>query len=167
MAWWPATGQGEGFDLSIPPGHGRPRRIGSVLCALDRRACEGGVLDVAIESAEHNAARLTLMAVVQRPHPMVAIAGQTADQVLAGVERDALRRLADALDAVPYDIEVSAVLRIGRAAPTIVAEAAAGDHDLIVLGRRPRAWSWMPRWTSVSRRVSGRSDRMVVTVPLA
>jgi nucleotide-binding universal stress UspA family protein len=166
MAWWPSIDAGEGHDLLTPDGHGHPRRIRSVLCALDRRAWAGDVLDVAIDAAVHHGARLTLMAVVQRPHPLVALAGQTAAQVLDGVERDTLSWLACALDDVPSDLRAGVVLRVGRPAPTILAEAIAGDHDLLVLGRRPRLRAWLPRWTSVSGRVAGRTDRMVVTVPL-
>jgi len=164
MAWWPSIDAGQGFDFLAGGGGGHPRRITSVLCAVDRRAWESDVVDVAADAAFANDARLTLMAVVRRPSPLVALGGQTVASVLDAAERDALEWLADALTLVPPAVPCGAVLRVGAPARAIAAEVADGDHDLVVLGRRPARG--LARWTSVSRRVTARSDRTVVTVPV-
>lgn len=164
MAWWPSIDAGRGFDLDALADGGHPRRIASVLCAVDRRAWESDVVDVAADAAFSYNARLTLMAVVRRPSPLVALGGQTAASVLDAAEREALGWLADAVALVPPAVTCGAVLRVGAPARAIAAEVVAGEHDLVVLGRRP--CRGLARWTSVSRRVAARSDRMVVTVPL-
>jgi nucleotide-binding universal stress UspA family protein len=164
MAWWPSIDAGQGFDLLAGGDGGHPRRITSILCAVDRRAWQADVVDVAADAAFANNARLTLMAVVRRPSPWVAMAGHTAAGVLDAAEREALDGLANALALVPPAVTCGAVLRIGSPATAITAEVLDGDHDLIVLGRRPHRG--LARWTSVSRRVAARSDRMVVTVPV-
>lgn len=164
MAWWPSIDAGQGFDLLAGEGGGHPRRITSVLCAVDRRAWESDVVDVAADTAFAHDARLTLMAVVRRPSPLVALGGHTVTSVLDAAEREALDWLADALTLVPPAVTCGAVLRIGIPARAIAAEITAGAHGLVVLGRRPSRG--LARWTSVSRRVAARSDRTVVTVPV-
>lgn len=164
MAWWPSIDAGRGCDLNALADDGHPRRISSVLCAIDRRACAGDVVDVAVDAAFARNATLTLMAVVRRPSPLVAFGGHTPAAILDAAEREALGWLADALALVPPAVTAGAVLRIGPPARTILNEITEADHDLIVLGRRRHRGT--ARWTSVSRRIAARSDRMVVTVPV-
>jgi nucleotide-binding universal stress UspA family protein len=167
MPWWPVIDPGSGEDRALPWGHDRARPIRSVLCALDRRAATAGdVVDLAVEAAAANAARLTLMAVVRRPTPMVAMAGQTVAQVLEAAEREALGWLSAALATVPEAVPAGVVLRVGRPAAAILREVAWGEHDLVVLGRRPCGRAPWPRLASVGRRVAGRAGTPVVTVPV-
>ncbi len=74
-------------------------------------------------------------------------------------ERWMARELRDAVDTLPPDQPVTAYLKLGTAVQEIVALAADGEHDLVVIGSR----GGNPL-TSVSRRVVRRSPVPVVVI---
>jgi nucleotide-binding universal stress UspA family protein len=108
-----------------------------VLCALDFSPSSSRALSLALSIAQENAARLTLLHVVEAfaegeldAQPMLGVR-----EHVEGLIRQARTRL---MAAVPREARdwctVREVVRLGRAAPGILAEAEAHDVDLIVMG---------------------------------
>lgn len=54
------------------------------------------------------------------------------------VERQFLTMLDGALDTVPADVPVTAILKRGAAAPALIDETHTNHHDLVVMGSRGR-----------------------------
>jgi nucleotide-binding universal stress UspA family protein len=138
---------------------GRPRR--SILCAVDALALETGLLlPTAMALARDRDARLVLLAVVARSDYWFL---RPKGRGRATAER-ARNCGAEALARVPADLDAAVLLRSGAAAAAIIAEARAGGHEMVVLGRRPRPRRWR-RHSSVSARVVAALDVPVVVVP--
>jgi hypothetical protein len=57
---------------------------------------------------------------------------------MAEIEREYQTMLDSALDTIADDVPINKILTRGPARPSIVAEASANDHDLIVMGSRGR-----------------------------
>jgi nucleotide-binding universal stress UspA family protein len=128
--------------LVVPAHAGEPTvadriAIRHVLCAVDFSPSSARALALALSVAHENAARLTVLHVIEalseddlEAHPTLAVREHV----------DGLARLARArlLAAVPREARarcaVTDVVRLGRAAHGILAEAEARDADLIVMG---------------------------------
>lgn len=110
-----------------------------ILVAIDGSRHADLALSVAIAIAERDHARLTVLTVIPNVTESAAMAYGT------GVDPVAMQRDADnaaekmiraALEEVPDDQPVQTLQRRGHAGPEIVAQAKAGDHDIVVLGAR-------------------------------
>ena len=92
--------------------------------------------------AQTNSGRLTLMTVVPEPSAWALGSGYEPavdlHDLSRQIEREYQAMLDAAVDTLPDDLPVTKVLTRGPAGPTIVAEARASDHDLIVMGSRGR-----------------------------
>lgn len=88
--------------------------------------------------ARTNTASLTVMTVVPKPSPWAQSGGYVVPADLDGLSgqtESAYESLLDAaIETVPDDLPVTRVFKRGAAGPTIVDEARAGGHDLIVMG---------------------------------
>jgi nucleotide-binding universal stress UspA family protein len=60
------------------------------------------------------------------------------DELMAEIEREYQTMLDSAVDTIADDVPVNKILTRGPAGASIVAEASANDHDLIVMGSRGR-----------------------------
>lgn len=140
---------------------GRPRR--SLLCAVDGLALETGLLlPAAIAFARDRDARLLLLAVAGSSSLWFLRPG--ASKRRAAAEEKARACGSEALARVPADLDAAVLLRPGAPADAIIAEARAGGHEMVVLGRRPRPRRWR-RHRSVTARVVAALDVPVVVVP--
>src|ERR687894_1745661 len=133
-----------------------PRRI---LAAVDGSEPSLAALRHAVALARMPGARLSVVAVAP-PHvtcsqAMAAMSGWAPEPP----ERWMAKELRDAIDSLPADQPVTAHLKLGNAVREIVALAADGEHDLVVMGSR----GGHPL-TSVSRRVVRRSPVPVVVI---
>jgi nucleotide-binding universal stress UspA family protein len=114
----------------------------ALLVALDRSPRTRSVMPEAIALARSTNARITLLTVVREPIEWVAagdlnLVTERTEQ-LRQLETSAQETLEAALAAVPLDVSVTTLLKHGSPGPTIVNVAAAGGHDLIVMGSRGR-----------------------------
>lgn len=113
-----------------------------LLVALDASPHAQRALAEAIDLAATNNATLTIITVVPG-RPAWSLSGAAGAPIgLRDVNQQAegaYRNVLDAaLEKVPRDVPVRTILRHGPAGTAILDEAAANDHDLIVMGSRCR-----------------------------
>jgi nucleotide-binding universal stress UspA family protein len=113
-----------------------------LLVAFDGSLHGQRALAEARDLAQATAGRLTVMTVVPEPSTWVLSGGYGAavnlDELMAEIDREYQTMLDSALDTIADDVPVNKILTRGSAGPSIVAEASANDHDLIVMGSRGR-----------------------------
>jgi nucleotide-binding universal stress UspA family protein len=114
-----------------------------MLVAIDGSDHARQALVEAIDLAGAANATLTVMTVVPKANPWSLGGGYyvpvNVDELQRQAERNYERTLGTAIAAwVPADMPVTGIVRHGAVAPTIVEQAVAGNHDLIVVGSRGR-----------------------------
>jgi nucleotide-binding universal stress UspA family protein len=113
-----------------------------LLVAFDGSSHAQRALAEAIDLAQTNNGRLTVMTVVPEPSTWALGTGYEPPVDLTDlgrqIEREYEAMLDATVDAVADDLPVTKVLARGAAGPAIVAEARARDHDLVVMGSRGR-----------------------------
>jgi nucleotide-binding universal stress UspA family protein len=113
-----------------------------LLVAFDGSSHAQRALTEAVDLAQTNSGRLTVMTVVPEPAAWALGSGYEApvdvNDLSSPIEREYQAMLDATVDALPSDLPVKKVLTRGPAGPAIVAEARASDHDLIVMGSRGR-----------------------------
>jgi nucleotide-binding universal stress UspA family protein len=112
------------------------------LVAFDGSSHATRALAEAIDLAATNNARLTVMTLVPEPSAWTLGGGFDAPIDLSELNEQIYRAhqtmLDEAVATVPHALPVAKLLKHGAAGPSIVEEAGAGDHDLIVMGSRGR-----------------------------
>jgi nucleotide-binding universal stress UspA family protein len=109
-------------------------RFHRLLVAVDGSESARLALSAAVLAARLNNASLTVVSVAPEVSRWPAAA---YDPGLQGeVDKQTQERLREAVDLIPADITVTTLFRRGSAGPQIVAAAAEGDYDAILLGAR-------------------------------
>lgn len=139
-----------------------------ILVAFDGSSHAQAALAEAFDLAHDNNGRVTVMAVVPQPDAWglgnAFGAPIDLDGLGKSLEHDYRAMLDDAVDGGPADVPVTKILRHGAAAPAILAEAGARDHDLIIMGSRHRGELWSLVLGSVSHHVQQASPVPVLVV---
>lgn len=114
----------------------------SILVAVDHSIHARRALSEAINLAQSNRARLTIMTVVPSPNEWALGGGFGApvnlEELNHQTERAYHAMLEVAVASVPDDLPVTSFVSHGAAGPAIVDAATVGNHDLIVMGTRGR-----------------------------
>jgi nucleotide-binding universal stress UspA family protein len=140
----------------------------SILVAVDGSRAAAKALEQAIDLAQSESARLTLISVAELPRLRfssfpLAVPFPNEDELVREAETNLER--AEAL--VPDGVPVSTVLRRGPVAKEIVKRVVAGEHDLVVMGSRGLGPAGAVLLGSVSRAVLAHSPVPVLVAPPA
>jgi nucleotide-binding universal stress UspA family protein len=110
-----------------------------ILVAVDGSVDANAALAQAIDLAESEHTRLTLMtAVGGLPPTAYLIAGEEASRVLEIAHRQAEVVIRQARDLVPADLPVTTVLSEQPIRLSLIRQIEEGHHDLVVMGSRGR-----------------------------
>jgi nucleotide-binding universal stress UspA family protein len=113
-----------------------------LLVAFDGSSHAQRALAEAIDLAQTNRARLTVMTVVPEPSAWALGSGYELAIDLQDLNSQLERKYEGMLDStahtIPDDLPVTKILTRGAAGAAIVTEARTRDHDLIVMGSRGR-----------------------------
>jgi nucleotide-binding universal stress UspA family protein len=111
----------------------------NILVAVDGSADADAALAHAIDLAESEHTRLTLMtAVAELPPTAYLMAGEETGQLSESAHRQAEAVIRQARDQVPADLPVTTVLSDLPIRPALCRQIKEGHHDLVVMGSRGR-----------------------------
>ena len=139
----------------------------NILVAVDGSEHADRAVADAIDLAESEHARLTLMTVVRYlpATAYLAVAGATTTRLLEDAQAESEKILRRARERVPADLPVSTVLLTDRPiGPEIVRQVKDGNHDLVVMGSRGRGAVRSALLGSVSHYVLHHSPVPVLSV---
>lgn len=142
--------------------NGGRNMFNSILVAVDGSTHSARALGDAVDLARSVHGRLTLISV--GTHPVVWPAAYQPVVSDAELAEGAQAVVAAAAAEVPDDVPVASVVRVGRPADEIVAEARQGHHDLIVMGARGRGAAASLLLGSVSHAVLDQGPAAVLIV---
>lgn len=111
-----------------------------VLVVVDATLDAREALRQAIDLAQRERSRLTLIT-VERRLPACAYLGVAAalPLVIPAAEAEARELMCEALSHVPADVPVTTVLATPPNRQALMNQIRRGDHDLVVMGARPRS----------------------------
>jgi nucleotide-binding universal stress UspA family protein len=138
----------------------------NILVAVDGSADAEQALSQAIDLAEGEHTRLTLITGV-RKLPPIAYAGLTGAplaQIDAGARSSAQAVLQRARDRVPDDLPVTTILTDRPIRPALIDQINRGRHDLVVMGSRGRGAIRAAVLRSVTRYILNHSATPVLIV---
>jgi len=139
----------------------------SILVGFDRSDHARAALREAVDIARAEGSKLTVLVAYTTNLFWAASApayASTVDDYLAAVHSDAQAIADQAAAAIPKELDARFLLVDGDPAQSLLDEAAAGDHDLIVLGSRGRSDARSLLLGSVSHAVLHRSHVPVLIV---
>jgi nucleotide-binding universal stress UspA family protein len=111
----------------------------SILVAVDGSVDAAAALAHAIDLAESEHTRLTLMtAVSEVPATAYVMAGEETGRLIEGVYAHAEEVIRQARDQVPADLPVTTVVSEQPIRPALIRQIKDGHHDLVVMGSRGR-----------------------------
>ena len=111
----------------------------NILVAVDGSADADAALAHAIDLAESEHSRLTLMtAVAELPPTAYLMAGEEAGPLSESVHCQAEAVIRQARDRVPAELPVTTVLSEQPIRLALIRQLNEGDHDLVVMGSRGR-----------------------------
>jgi nucleotide-binding universal stress UspA family protein len=109
----------------------------SILVAVDGSKDSEEALTQAIDMAESERTRLTLITAVQEV-PVAATIAPGAGALIEDPRRGAEATLRAARDRVPADLPVTTILTEKPIRAALIKQIAEGNHDLVVMGSRGR-----------------------------
>jgi nucleotide-binding universal stress UspA family protein len=109
-----------------------------LLVAVDGSENADLALSAAVTAARRDHAAITVLAVAPDVLATAGWPGTAASPAQLQDDADAYaqRVLREAVERIPEDIGVRSLFKRGRAGAVVVAEAAAGDYDAVILGAR-------------------------------
>lgn len=111
----------------------------NILVAVDGSADADQALAQAIDLAESEHTRLTLMtAVANVPGSAYLVPGAPVDKLLTDARTEAAAILRRACDRVPDDLPVTTVLTEQPIRSALIRQINKGGHDIVVMGSRGR-----------------------------
>lgn len=137
----------------------------NILVAVDGSPSSRRALEQAVDLARLGNSLLTLLTVEPPVAPDVARAGVSMEAMRGQLEAWSARVLQEAKEAVPNELSVRTVQRLGHAGEEIVAELDRGGYDLVVLGSRRRGRVVEGLFGSVNGYVHFHSRAAVLSVP--
>ncbi len=115
--------------MSQPLGELQFQRL---LVAVDGSEASDLALSAAITAARQSNASVTLVSVAPVLTPSMIAVPLTQDDL----DEATAKTLSEAVERIPEDVPVHTINRRGRAGQEIVAVAASGDYDAIIIGAR-------------------------------
>jgi nucleotide-binding universal stress UspA family protein len=111
----------------------------NILVAVDGSLHSDLALSQAIDLAESERSRLTLMTGVGPVPPVALAAGTPAlPEMSRGARADPEKIIARARERVPHDIPVTTIVTEEPIRPALIKQIRKGHHDLVVMGSRGR-----------------------------
>jgi nucleotide-binding universal stress UspA family protein len=109
-----------------------------LLVAIDGSGNAELALAAALTASRRDNGRLTLISVAPKPMLAAGFGSSTIsrEQLQDDADAEAERVLREAVHRLPDDVPATTIFRQGKPGPEIVAEAAKGDYDAILLGAR-------------------------------
>ncbi len=109
-----------------------------LLVAVDGSENADLALAAAVTAARRDHAEVTVLAVSPDVLATASWPGTATSPAQLQEDADAYaqRVLREAVERIPEDIGVRSLFKRGRAGPVVVAEAAAGNYDAVILGAR-------------------------------
>ena len=109
-----------------------------LLVAVDGSENADLALAAAVTAARRDHAAITVLAVSPDVRATAGWPGTPAPAAQLQDDADAYaqRVLREAVERIPEDLGVRSLFKRGKAGPVVVAEAAAGDYDAVILGAR-------------------------------
>jgi nucleotide-binding universal stress UspA family protein len=109
-----------------------------LLVALDGSGNAELALAAALTASRRANGRLTLISIAPKVMRAAGFGSSTIsrEQLQADADAEAERVLREAVHRLPDDVPATTIFRQGKPGPEIVAEAAKGDYDAILLGAR-------------------------------
>lgn len=145
-----------------------PVMFHNILVAVDGSEHAGRALEQAVDLAQADHAKLTVMACVPDPSSWVLTGayagGVDFDRLRQEAEQEYETMLGSAVDTIPDDVSVTKLLVHGRAAACIVEQVRHGGHDLVVMGSRGRGEVRSLLLGSVSHEVLNASPAAVLII---
>lgn len=139
----------------------------NILVAVDGSSAALRALEAAVDLAQTNRSRLTVMTCVPDTSTwLIGAGGVTVDLERLAREADAeyAALLDAAVDMVPLDVPTTKVLAHGRVAPALVEQVQSGSHDLLVVGSRGRGAGRSILLGSVSHQVVQTAGTAVLVI---
>lgn len=121
-----------------------------VLVAVDGSAHAERGLAQAIDLAQAQRARLTIIVAVPHPAPTAPLAGVPVDQLARELDAEFAAILGDAAEAVPDGVTVATILSRASVRDALHEQIESGRYDLLVMGSRGRGASRSALLGSVS-----------------
>ena len=110
----------------------------NILVAIDGSPDADQALAQAVDLAESEHTRLTVMTALPRITGSCLVPGAPVDELIAGAHAQAEAVLRDARDQIPDDLPVTTMLTEQPIRTALIRHITDGHHDLVVMGSRGR-----------------------------